>query len=132
MNDLLSGQIDFAVMAVPAVQAHVKAGTLRAVATTGATRVASLPNVATLQEQGYNAVVGGWLAAVGPAKLPAAEVKRIQESILNAWATPEITKAMADQENVLTPMTSDATANFMAREQARFGDIVRRIGVTLD
>ena len=132
MNDLLSGQIDFAVMAVPAVQAHVKAGTLRAVATTGATRVASLPNVATLQEQGYNAVVGGWLAAVGPAKLPAAEVKRIEESILNAWATPEITKAMADQENVLTPMTSDATANFMAREQARFGDIVRRIGVTLD
>jgi tripartite-type tricarboxylate transporter receptor subunit TctC len=132
MNDLISGQVDFAVMAVPAVQSHVKAGTLRAIAATGATRVPSLPGIATLQEQGFNAVIGGWLAAVGPAKLPATEVKRLQEGILSAWASPDIVKAMADQENILTPMPSDAASNFMAREQARFADIVQRIGVSLD
>ena len=132
MNDLISGQIDFAVMAVPAVQAHVKAGTLRAIAATGATRVPSLASIPTLQEQGFNAVVGGWLAAVGPAKLPSAEVKRLQDAILSAWNSPEITKAMADQENALTPMSSDVAAKFMAHEQSRFADIVRKIGVSLD
>lgn len=132
MNDLISGQIDFAVMAVPAVQAHIKAGTLRAIAATGATRVPSLASVPTLQEQGFNAVVGGWLAAVGPAKLPNAEVKRLQDAILSAWNSPEITKAMADQENALTPMPSDVAAKFMAHEQSRFADIVRKIGVSLD
>lgn len=132
MNDLISGQIDFAVMAVPAVQANVKAGTLRAIAATGATRVPSLASVPTLQEQGFNAVVGGWLAAVGPAKLPNAEVKRLQDAILSAWNSPEITKAMADQENALTPMTSDVAAKFMAHEQSRFTDIVRKVGVSLD
>lgn len=132
MNDLISGQVDFAVMAVPAVQSHVKAGTLRAVAATGATRVPSLPGVATLQEQGFNAVIGGWLAAVGPAKLPASEVKRLQDGILSAWASAEIVRAMADQENILTPMPHEAAAQFMAREQARFADVVQRIGVSLD
>jgi tripartite-type tricarboxylate transporter receptor subunit TctC len=132
MNDLISGQIDFAVMAVPAVQAHVKAGTLRAIAATGATRVPSLASIPTLQEQGFNAVVGGWLAAVGPAKLPSAEVKRLQDAILSAWNSPEITKAMADQENALTPMHSDVAAKFMAHEQSRFAEIVRKIGVSLD
>lgn len=132
MNDLISGQIDFAVMAVPAVQAHVKAGTLRAIAATGATRVPSLASVTTLQEQGFNAVVGGWLAAVGPAKLPSAEVKRLQDAILSAWNSPEITKAMADQENALMPMPSDVAAKFMAHEQTRFADIVRKVGVSLD
>lgn len=132
MNDLISGQIDFAVMAVPAVQSHLKAGTLRAVAATGASRVPSLASVPTLQEQGFNAVVGGWLAAVGPAKLPAAEVKRLQDAILSAWNSPEVAKSMVDQENVLTPMNSDAAASFMAHEQTRFADIVRKIGVSLD
>lgn len=132
MNDLISGQIDFAVMAVPAVQAHLKAGTLRAIAATGAARVPSLPFIATLQEQGFNAVVGGWLAAVGPAKLPTAETKRLQDAILTAWGSPEVAKSMADQENILTPMNSDATSNFMAREQVRFAEIVRKIGVSLD
>lgn len=132
MTDLISGQIDFAVMAVPAVQSHLKAGTLRALAVTGAARVPSLPGVATLQEQGIHAVVGGWLAAVGPAKLAPAEVKRLQDGILAAWASPEVAKAITDQENILTPMGSEAAATFMAREQARFGDIVRRIGVSLD
>ena len=132
MNDLISGQIDFAVMAVPAVQSHLKAGTLRAVAATGATRVPSLASVPALQEQGFNAVVGGWLAVVGPAKLPTADIKRLQDAILAAWNSPEVAKSMADQENVLTPMSSEAAASFMAHEQTRFADIVRKIGVSLD
>jgi tripartite-type tricarboxylate transporter receptor subunit TctC len=132
ITDLIGGQVDFAVMAVNAVQAHLKAGTLRAVAVTGSSRVASLPNVPTLQEQGFNATVGGWLAAIGPAKLPAAEVRKLHDGIVAAWTSEEVRKAMAEQENTVTPMASDATAALLAREQARYGEIVRKVGVSLD
>ena len=77
ITDLIEGQIDFGVLAVPDVEAHLKAGTLRAVAATGATRIPSFANIPTLQEQGINATVGGWLAAIGPARLAPADEKRL-------------------------------------------------------
>ena len=51
---------------------------LRAIGVMGKTRVASLPNLPTMAEQGFpNVDVAGWFAVVGPAKLPPAEVKHL-------------------------------------------------------
>jgi len=132
ITDLIGGQVDFGVLAVPAVQAHLKAGTLRAVAATGTTRVPSLANIPTLQEQGINVTVGGWLAAVGPAKLAPADVRRLNEAIVAAWTSPEVKKAMVEQENIINPTTPEAAVATFSREQARYGDVVRKAGVTLD
>ena len=132
ITDLIGGQVDFGVLAVPAVQAHLKAGTLRAVAATGATRVPSLANIPTLQEQGINVTVGGWLAAIGPAKLAPTDVKRLNEAIVTAWTSPEVKKAMAEQENIINPTTPEAAVSTFSREQARYGEVVRKAGVTLD
>lgn len=132
ITDLIGGQVDFGVLAVPAVQPHLRAGTLRAVAATGATRVPSLPNIPTLQEQGLNVTVGGWLAAIGPAGLGTAQVKRLHDGIVAAWTSPEVKKAMAEQENILRPTTPEAAAALFAREQARYAELVRKAGVTLD
>jgi len=132
ITDLIGGQVDFAVLSMPSVQAHLKAGTLRAIAVTGATRVPSLANVPTLQEQGINVTVGGWLAAIGPAGLSAAEVKRLREGIVAAWTSAEVKKAMAEQENILRPTTSEEAMVIFAQEQRRYAELVRKIGVTLD
>lgn len=132
ITDLIGGQIDFGVLAVPAVQAHLKAGTLRAVAATGETRVPSLANIPTLQEQGINVSVGGWLAAIAPAKMAPAEVKRLHEAFVAAWTSPEVKKAMAEQENIINPSTPEAAAAIFSREQARYAEVVRKAGVTLE
>lgn len=132
ITDLIGGQVDFAVLAVPAVQSHLKAGTLRAVAATGAARVPSLANIPTLQEQGFNVTVGGWLAAIGPAMLAPAQVKRLHEGIVAAWTSPEVRKAMAEQENIINPTTPDAALAIFSREQARYAELVRNAGVKLD
>lgn len=132
ITDLIGGQIDFGVLAVPAVQAHLKAGTLRAVAATGATRVPSLANIPTLQEQGVNVTVGGWLAAIGPARLSPADVKRLHDAIVAAWTSPEVMKAMAEQENIINPSTPEAAVTIFSRELTRYADVVRKAGVTLD
>lgn len=133
LTDIISGQVDFGVAAVPAVQGHLKAGTLRAIGVMGDQRVPSLPDLPTMKEQGFaDVVVGGWFAAVAPAKLPAAEVKRINTAIINAWNTPEVKEAMAKQENIIHPSTPEAAAAFFKTEQARYAKIVQKADIKLD
>ena len=76
--------------------------------------------------------MGGWLAAIGPAKLAPADVRRLNEAIVAAWTSPEVKKAMAEQENIINPTTPEAAVATFSREQARYGDVVRKAGVTLD
>lgn len=133
LTDIISGQVDFGVAAVPAVQGHLKAGTLRAIGVMGEQRVPSLPDLPTMKEQGFpDVVVGGWFAAVGPAKLPAAEVKRFHAAIVNAWNSPEVKEAMAKQENIIQPMTPEASAAFFKTEQARYARIVQKSDIKAD
>lgn len=118
---------------MPSVQGHLQAGTLRAVGVMGSARVASLPDVMTVSKQGFpDAVVGGWFAAVGPAKLPAAEVKRLNVAIATAWASPEVKDAMAKQENIIHPSTPEAATQFFKTEQARYAKIVQKADLKLD
>lgn len=130
---LIGGQVDFGVLAVPAVQGQLKAGTLRAIGITGARRVASLPDLPTLQEQGFKDVdVGGWFAVAGPKGMASADVKRIHDAVVTAWASPEVKAAMAKQDNIIHPTTPEQAAKFMASEQDRYARLVQKIGLKLD
>ena len=103
VSDLIAGHVDLGVVAVPAVQGHLKAGTLRAVGVGTDKRIPQLPDVPTFVEQGLpNYVIGGWFTVVGPPKLPAAEVKRIHAGFTAALATPELRDAMASQGNIIS------------------------------
>lgn len=133
LTDMIGGQVDFGVLAVPAVQGQLKAGTLRAIGVMGAQRVASMPDLPTMKEQGLNdVVIGGWFAFVAPAKLPAQEVKRIHTAVTNAFASPEVKEAMAKQENIINPMSPEASLAHFKTEQARYARIVQKAGVSLD
>ena len=61
--------------------------------------------------------VAGWFAVIGPAKLPAAEVKRMHAAFVAAFATPEVREAMAKQGNIINPATPEAAAQFFRSEQ---------------
>ena len=131
--DLIGGQVEMGVVAVPAVLAHLKSGALRAIGVMGKARVASLPDVPTIAEQGFPDVdIAGWFAVVGPPKLPAAEVKRIHEAVVAAFADPEVKQAMARQDNVIHPSTPEAAAQFFRSEQDRYARLVKKAGVSLD
>ena len=78
MNDILGGQVQLGVVAVAPAAAHIKAGSLRALGVTTATRVAALPGVPTIAEQGLPGYeLDGWIAPVAPAGLPKAELARL-------------------------------------------------------
>jgi tripartite-type tricarboxylate transporter receptor subunit TctC len=133
LTDIIGGQVDFGVSSVPSVQGHLKSGALRAIGVMGGQRVASLPDLPTMKEQGFSdVVVGGWFAAIAPARLPAAETKRLHTAIVNAWNSPEVKEAMARQENLIHPSTPEAAAAFFKTEQARYAKIVQKADIKLD
>jgi tripartite-type tricarboxylate transporter receptor subunit TctC len=71
VTDLIGGQVELGVVALPAVLGHLKSGALRAIGVMSKQRVAALPDLPTIAEQGFPDVdVAGWFAFVAPAKLP--------------------------------------------------------------
>jgi tripartite-type tricarboxylate transporter receptor subunit TctC len=131
--DLIGGQVEMGVVAVPAVQGHLKSGALRAIGVMGKQRVPSLPNMPTIAEQGFPDVdIEGWFAVIAPAKMAPAEVKRLHDAVVAAFATPETKEQMAKQENVINPLSPEASAKFFRTEQERYARLVKKANITLD
>lgn len=133
ITDLIGGQVEWGVAALPAVQGHLKSGALRAIGVMGPQRVASLPDLPTIAEQGFPDVdVGGWFAVVAPARLPPAQVQRIHAAVVAAFGDPEVKAAMARQENIINPTSPEAALQFLKTEQARYARLVQKANVKMD
>src|SRR5207244_4452348 len=92
--DLIGGQVEMGVVAINVAQPYIKSGALRAVGVMSKQRVPSLPELPTMAEQGFPEVeISGWFAFIGPAKLPAGEVKRLHTAVVAAFQMPETQEA---------------------------------------
>lgn len=130
--DMIGGQVDMGVLALPAVQAHLKSGALRAIGVGGNARSPAAPEIPTIAEQGLpNYNMEGWFAVIGPAKLPMAEARRIQAAVAAAYATPEVKEAMAKQGNTINPSTPETAALYFRSEMAKYAQLVKKAGVEL-
>ena len=133
ISDVIGGQVEMGVAAVPAVQGHLKSGALRAIGIMGKQRVASLPDVPTIAEQGFPDVdVAGWFAVIGPKGMPPGQVKRLHDAVVTAFNDPEVKAAMAKQDNFISPTTPEAAVQFFKSEQDRYARIVKKAGITLE
>jgi tripartite-type tricarboxylate transporter receptor subunit TctC len=133
LADLIGGQIEIGVGAVAAVQGQLKAGSLRAIGVMGRERVASLPELPTIVEQGFPEIdVAGWFAVVAPAKLPPAQVARLHEAFVAAFADPEVKAAMARQDNQIAPTSPEAALQFLRTEQERYARLAKKADIRLD
>jgi tripartite-type tricarboxylate transporter receptor subunit TctC len=133
LQDLVGGQVEMGVVALPAVQGHLRSGALRAIGITGRSRAPAAKDIPTVAEQGLpNYDVEGWFAVVGPAKLPAAEVARIHGAFVAAFATPEVQEAMTKQGNVIKPSSPRAAAEMFRSELAKYAKVVKAAGVKID
>jgi tripartite-type tricarboxylate transporter receptor subunit TctC len=133
ITDLIGGQVEMGVAALPAIQGHLKSGALRAIGVGGRARTAAAPDIPTLAEQGLPGYeCEGWFAVIGPAKLPAAEVKRIHAAFVAAFAEPEVKENMARQGNVISPTSPEEAARYFRSEIAKFAKLVKKAGVKLD
>jgi len=130
VTDLIGGQIDFATVALPSVQQHLKSGALKVIGVATAQRASAAPEIPTFVEQGLaNYVVEAWFAVVGPKGLPGADVQRVHAAVVQAFNDPEVKEAMAKQGNVINVQPADKAAPFFRSEMAKYAQIVKKAGV---
>ncbi|VTU46687.1 Argininosuccinate lyase (plasmid) [Variovorax sp. SRS16] len=99
VTDLIGGQVQLGFVVPQVAMPHVKNGTLRIIAVTGAHRDPSMPSVPTMKELGYeNVVAGGWYGLFAPKGTPADVVARLDKAVAQAMKSPELTKFMAEQD----------------------------------
>jgi len=133
VTDLLGGQVDLGVVALPSVQGHLKTGALRAIGVGGKARTSAAPEIPTVAEQGFPGYdVAGWFAVIGPPKLPGAEVKRIHDAFAAAFTSPETKEAMAKQGNDINVSTPEAADKFFRDETERYARLIKKIGLKID
>lgn len=133
ITDLVGGQVELGIVALPAVQGHLKSGSLRAIGLGSRKRTPAAPEIPTLAELGLaNYECEGWFAVIGPAKLPPAEVKRAHAAFVSAFDTPEVRDAMAKQGTVVSPLSPEETAAYFRSELARFAKLVKKAGIRID
>jgi tripartite-type tricarboxylate transporter receptor subunit TctC len=133
VTDLVGGQVQFGVVALPAIQQHIRSGAVTAIGLCSATRSPAAPDIPTIAEQGLpDYDVEGWFAVVGPAKLPPAEVKRTHDAFARAFASPEVMEAMSKQGNVIKPSSPEEAARFFKSEAARYAALAKKSNVSLD
>ena len=130
-TDLLGGQIA-AVFATPAsVVGHIKAGRLRALATTGAQRSLAMPEVPTIAESGYPGYEAtNWYAYVAPVKTPKEILVRLNQELVKVLAVPEVREQLLSHGLEPMPGTSEALAKYIEREYATWGRVVKEARIT--
>ena len=128
--DLIGGQVDWAVVALPAIQGQIKAGLVRALAIASPQRSAAAPDIPTAAEAGVPGFqVEGWFAVIGPKGLSAEQVKRVNLAVVTAFNTPEVKEAMAKQGNTIQVTTPEAATAHFKRELAKYAALVKKAGV---
>jgi tripartite-type tricarboxylate transporter receptor subunit TctC len=125
---LLAGNIEAVASGPSTVIPHVKAGKLRVLASWGDKRLASLPDVPTLLELGYDAVFFQWSGVFAPAGTPDPVVARLREAARIAAADPKFVGALATVDTPIQYMDAPELQRFWDADARTLGAIVRRVG----
>jgi len=129
----LGGEVQFSFANMFSTMPHWKSGRLRLIATAGAKRSETIPDVPTIAESGlpgYEALI--WYGYMAPAKTPKAIVERLHREITGIVNTPEVRQFFVSQGNDVVAGTPAQFAKVIKDDADKWGAIGKRIGVTLD
>jgi tripartite-type tricarboxylate transporter receptor subunit TctC len=133
VTDLIGGQIDIMFDNMPSAIQHVRNGRLKALAVTTAKRSPELPDVPTVAEAGvpgYEAT--SWFGMFAPANTPAPIVTRLNTALVKVLADPEVKKKLAEQGAEPYGEKPEQFAEFIRKESAKWGQVVKAAGATVD
>jgi tripartite-type tricarboxylate transporter receptor subunit TctC len=133
LTDVAAGHVAAMVINIPSAQALLKSGKLKALATTGATRAAALPDIPTLDEAGVKGYESSaWFGLFAPAGTPQAVIEKLQRESARALQAPGLLRQLAAQG--LTPVgtTSAQFDAHIQKEVAKYKRIAGAAGITVD
>jgi tripartite-type tricarboxylate transporter receptor subunit TctC len=131
--DLLAGRLDVMIADIPPAVEHIRAGTLRPLAVTNRERLAALPEVPTLIEQGLpGCEAPGWVGVAAPAGVPVAAARALSAAVVQTMAQPAWRVRV--EALALLPMLMGAEdfSSFIPAEIARWAPVIRASGASAD
>jgi tripartite-type tricarboxylate transporter receptor subunit TctC len=128
--DLLEGRVEMQFGTIPPTLTHIRAGKLRALAVTGATRNATLPEVPTIAESGlpgYECSL--WQAIVAPAGTPEAIIARLSRATNAILNDPDVRAAFLKQGVEPEPSTAEALGVRIRDDVKKWREVITSAGI---
>lgn len=133
ITDLMGGQINYSFDTMAAVTPFVKGGKVHAIAQTRPKRSASYPDLVTIAESGFPGFdATTWYGMIGPAKMPADVITRINRDINAAMAMPDVKERLAGVGAEDGGGTAQQFADFMRAERLKWARVVKEANVKVD
>ena len=124
-QELLSGRIQIGGDQLSTSLAEIKAGTLKAIATTASKRIAGLPDVPTVRELGYPSLeLEGWNGVFAPSKTPKDILERLQKEVSAAVRHPDVVKRFADMGAESVGSSSAEQDAMLRRQMDQFRPVI--------
>jgi tripartite-type tricarboxylate transporter receptor subunit TctC len=129
--DLLGNHIQFVILGPPTVMAHLKAGRLKAIATTAAKRSPGLPDTPTFAESGLPGYdTYEWYGIFAPAKIPRPVLMKLNAEINRIIALPDMKEKMLALGTIPNGGSPEAFAAFLDVERRKWGPVAQKVGLT--
>lgn len=133
LNDLVAGQIQCMVVTLPAAIGYIKGGKLKALATSGARRTPAMPDLPTIAEGGVPGYeFAPWYGFLLPAGTPRPIVERLNLAVNKVIVATALREQFASLGLDPEPMTPERFADVFSSDIARWGGIIRRLGLKAD
>lgn len=130
--DLIGAQVNVSFQNLGAVQTHIKAGKLKALAVTGEQRVAELPGVPTLAEAGIaDTVVYSWQGFAVPKGTPEDVVRKLSDALRKTLGDPKVAQTLQGLGFEVVANTPQEFADFQQAEVKRWKDVIAKSGIEL-
>jgi tripartite-type tricarboxylate transporter receptor subunit TctC len=128
--DLIGGRIELGVVSTALAVPHIEDGSLRAIAVLGKWRLATLPDVATIHEQGLGEMnVRSILTLFGPSRLPSSIVERLNMAVVRLATAPAVEAQLAAADIVGEISTPEELRRRFAEDQSRFARLLQTLGL---
>ena len=133
VTDLLGGQVQLMFDNLPSALPHIKAGKLKALAVTSATRAAALPDVPTVAESGLAGFdATSWFGLLAPAGTPEPIIARLNSEVAKWLATAEAKEKMAGLGANTAGHSTDEFVRHIAAETSKWAKVVKESGAKVD
>jgi tripartite-type tricarboxylate transporter receptor subunit TctC len=133
MTDTMGGTTDVVLNGMLATLPHVQSGKLKALGISKRTRVAGLPQVATVLEQGVSDFESGTYQGITVSSaMPAANVAKLNAALIKVMQIPEIRTRMQDAGAEVTTSSPEEISAFLGREKTRWEGVIKRAGTDIE
>jgi tripartite-type tricarboxylate transporter receptor subunit TctC len=131
--DLVGGQVATLFGGISALRPHAAAGKLRVLGVTSARRSPAVPDVPTIAEAGVPGYqTTSWNSLVAPRGVPPAVLKRLNAEVVAVLNRPDVSELLRKRGTDPEPGTPAQLADHIRSEIARFGALVKAIGLSVE